>query len=95
MALTKAGLARQVYEQHKGLTRPQSLEYVEAFLRISKDSLIGGSDLMLSRFGKFCIKEKSSRRGRNPMTGAKLILDSKRVVTFKLSRVLRARINGS
>ena len=95
MTVTKADLARQVYEQNKGLTRPQSLEYVEAFLRISKDSLIGGSDLMLSCFGKFCVKDKSSRRGRNPWTGDKLILDSKRVVTFKLSRVLRDRINGS
>lgn len=95
MTLTKADLIQQVYEQHKRLTKPQAVESVEAFLRISKGSLIGGEDLLLSRFGKFSVKDKSSRRGRNPQTGADLILDSRRVVTFSPSGILRDKVNGS
>jgi integration host factor subunit alpha len=95
MTLTKADLARQVYEQHEGLTKTQAIKSVETFLRISKDSLIGGSNLLLSGFGKFSVKDKGSRRGRNPQTGAELILDSRRVVTFRPSGILRDKINGA
>jgi len=95
MTLTKADLVRQVYKNHPELTKPQATKAVKAFLRISKGSLIGGEDLLLSRFGKFSVKDKSSRRGRNPQTGTDLILDARRVVTFKPSGILRDKINGS
>jgi len=95
MTLTKADLIQQIYKNHPELTKPQATEAVKAFLRISKDSLIGGEDLLLSRFGKFRVKDKNSRRGRNPQTGAELMLDSRRVVTFKPSGILRDKINGS
>jgi integration host factor subunit alpha len=95
MTLTKAELIRQVHKQHKGLTRPQALEAVEAFLRISKNTLISGSDLLLSGFGKFNVKDKRSRRGRNFQTGEELILDARRVVTFSPSGILRDKVNGS
>ena len=94
MALTKADLVQQVYKHHEGLTKTQATDSVEAFLRISKDSLISGSDLLLSGFGKFNVKDKNSRRGRNPQTGAELTLDARRVVTFKPSGILRDKING-
>jgi integration host factor subunit alpha len=95
MTLTKADLIQQVYKNHEGLTKVQATESVEAFLRISKDSLINGSDLLLSGFGKFNVREKKSRRGRNPQTGNDLTLDARRVVTFKPSGLLRDRVNGS
>ena len=95
MTLTKADLVQQVYKNHEGLTKTQATESVEAFLRISKESLIMGSDLLLSGFGKFNVREKSSRRGRNPQTGDDLMLDARRVVTFKPSGILRDRVNGS
>jgi len=95
MTLTKADLVQQVYKNHEGLTKAQATESVEALLRISKDSLIMGSDLLLSGFGKFNVREKSSRRGRNPQTGDDLILDARRVVTFKPSGILRDRVKGS
>lgn len=95
MTLTKADLVQQVYKNHEGLTKTQATESVEAFLRISKESLIKGSDLLLSGFGKFNVRDKSSRRGRNPQTGDALILDARRVVTFKPSGFLRDRVNGS
>ena len=93
MTLTKAGLIQQVYKNHDLLTRQQAAEAVESFLRISKDSLIGGSDLLLSGFGKFKVSDKKPRKGRNPQTGAELILEARRVVTFKPSGILRNKIN--
>ena len=95
MTLTKAELIQQVYKQHVGLTKIQATDSVEAFLRISKNSLINGSDLLLSGFGKFNVKDKKSRRGRNPQTGEDLILDARRVVTFNPSGILRDKVNGS
>ena len=68
MTLTKADLVQQIYQNHEGVTKTQAMEAVEAFLRISKDTLTGGSDLLLSGFGKFNVKKKSPRKGRNPQT---------------------------
>jgi integration host factor subunit alpha len=93
MTITKAELAQQIYNNHEELTKIQATEAVEAFLRISKDSLIGGSDLLLSGFGKFNVREKRERKGRNPQTGEDLILESRRVVTFHPSGILKAKIN--
>ena len=95
MTLTKADLVQQVYKNHEGLTKVQAVESVEAFLRISKESLIDGSDLLLSGFGKFNVRDKKTRRGRNPQTGDDLMLEARRVVTFKPSGILRDRVNGS
>ena len=94
MTLTKADIVQEVYKNHDYLTKAEAAEAVESFLRISKDSLIKGSDLLISGFGKFNVKEKKPRRGRNPQTGDELILDARRVVTFKPSGMLRNRVNG-
>ena len=93
MTLTKADLVQQVYQEHD-LTKAQAAQVVEAFLEIAKDSLRRGDDLLLSGFGKFNVKQKKARRGRNPQTGAELILGPRKVVTFKPSGILRKRING-
>ncbi len=93
MTITKADLVQQIYNKHEELTKGQATEAVEAFLRISKDTLIGGSDLLLSGFGKFNVKEKNSRKGRNPQTGEDLILEGRRVVTFSPSGILRTKVN--
>ncbi len=93
MTLTKADLVQKVYQNHN-LTKAQATEAVEVFLKIAKDCLAGGEDLLLSGFGKFNVKDKNSRRGRNPQTGDELILSARRVVTFKPSGILRHRING-
>ena len=95
MTLTKADLIQQVYDQNEGLTKLQATDSVEAFLRISKDSLISGSDLLLSGFGKFNVRDKNSRKGRNPQTGEGLILDARRVVTFSPSGILKNKVNGT
>jgi len=93
MKLTKEGLIQQVYKQHEELTKTQATDSVEAFLRISKSCLISGSDLLLSGFGKFNVRDKAARRGRNPQTGEELMLDARRVVTFNSSSILRNKTN--
>jgi integration host factor subunit alpha len=94
MTLTKADLVQEVYKNHEGITKTQASDAVESLLSISKDHLIGGSDLLLSGFGKFNVRDKKERKGRNPQTGETLILDSRRVVTFSPSGILRNRVNG-
>ncbi len=93
MTLTKADLVQEVYNKHPHLTKAQATEAVEAFLSLAKNALISGDDLLLSGFGKFNIKNKRPRRGRNPQTGCELTLDARRVVTFKPSGILRSRVN--
>ena len=93
MTLTKAEIIQNVYQKHD-LTKVQATQAVEAFLKIAKDCMIKGDDLLISGFGKFNVKRKSSRRGRNPQTGKELILDARHVVTFKPSGILRDRIGN-
>lgn len=95
MTLTKARLVRQVYDSRPGLTKTQATDAVENFLDLVKESLIKGEDLLLSGFGKFNVKDKRARRGRNPQTGDELILGARRVVTFKPSGILRDKINDN
>ncbi len=95
MKTTKADIAQQVFNNHAGLTRVQATEAVEAFLRIAKDTLIDGSDLLISGFGKFNVRDKKSRIGRNPQSGEALTLEARRVVTFKPSGILKNKVNES
>ncbi len=92
MTLTKAQIAEALAEQN-GYTKNQSIEMVEILLEIIKRTLESGEDVLISRFGKFCINEKNERRGRNPATGKDMMLKPRRVVTFNCSRKLRERIN--
>lgn len=93
MTLTKADLIQEVYKRHN-MSKAQATRVVEGFLGIAKNSLQEGSDLLLSGFGKFNVKQKHSRRGRNPQTGDELILAPRRVITFKPSGILRNRVNS-
>ena len=92
MTLTKADLVDAVAA--KGFTKKNSEDIVESLLEIIKDRLENGEDVLISGFGKFCIKAKRQRRGRNPATGEDLTLDARRVVVFKCSGVLRDKVNG-
>jgi integration host factor subunit alpha len=92
MTLTKAHLIEAVSHQN-GFTRKKSIETVETLLKIIKGTLESGEDVMISNFGKFCVKEKWERRGRNPATGKDMLLPARRVVTFKCSGKLKDKIN--
>jgi len=76
------------------LDQRAATEVVEAFLELIKEMLEKGEDVSLSGFGKWQVKEKRARRGRNPQTGEELIIAPRRVVTFSLSNVLRAKLAG-
>ncbi len=92
MALTKNEIIKQTHDV--GFKKKEATEIVEILLEIIKKSLVNGEDVLVSGFGKFCVKDKASRRGRNPATGNDLMLEGRRVVTFKASGKLRNRING-
>jgi len=92
LALTKEKIINSIYHQ-VGLSKTQSREVVERLLEIVKFTLESGEDLLISGFGKFVVKEKAERRGRNPQTTEDLQLRARRVIVFKTSGVLRNRIN--
>jgi integration host factor subunit alpha len=92
MALTKNDIVTRVHEL--GFTKKKSVEIIEALLEIIKSTLEKNEDVLVSGFGKFCVKQKKKRRGRNPATGDDLILKERKVVTFKCSGKLRDKING-
>lgn len=91
MSLTKTDIVEDLLTI--GFNRKKSINLLETLLEIIKKSLENGDDVLISGFGKFCIKEKRERRGRNPSTGDDLILDSRKVVTFNCSSVLREKFN--
>lgn len=93
MALTKKDIAEKI-QNELGFLRKQSVEIVEALLELIKSTLGSGDDVLVSGFGKFCVKEKNQRKGRNPATGEDAILPARRVVTFKCSGNLREKVNG-
>ena len=93
MALTKKGIVEQIQAQ-LDFPKKKSLETAEFLLELIKDHLEVGNDVLVSGFGKFCVKEKKERKGRNPATGEDAILPARRVVTFKCSGKLRDKVNG-
>ncbi len=93
MALTKADIVESIKDQF-GFTKNQSVETVETLLEIMKKTLESGEDILVSGFGRFCVKEKTERRGRNPATGGDMMLAPRKVVTFRCSGILRDKING-
>jgi len=77
-----------------GFTIKKSAETVETLLEIVKSTLASGEDVLISGFGKFCVKEKKERKGRNPETGESMMLRPRKVVTFRCSGKLRHLINS-
>jgi integration host factor subunit alpha len=91
-ALTKADIIEAIQKEN-GYSRKQSSEITEILMEIIKQSLESGEDVLISGFGKFQVKTKKERRGRNPATGEDLTLPPRKVVTFKSSGRLRDHIN--
>lgn len=92
MAVTKDDIVARIHEV--GFTKKQSVDLVETLIEIIKRNLEKGEDVLVSGFGKFCVKSKKERRGRNPATGDDLTLRGRRVITFKCSGKLRNKINS-
>jgi len=94
MSLTKDDIVKALAKEN-GYQLNQSVELIETLLELIKSKLASGEDVLISGFGKFCVKNKRERRGRNPATGEDMILAARRVVTFKCSGQLRDKINKS
>jgi len=93
MNTTKATIVDAIQDQ-LGFSRNKSVDLVETLLEVIKKSLESGEDVMVSGFGKFCVKEKNARKGRNPSTGEDLTLGARRIITFKCSGKLKGKVNG-
>ena len=93
MTLTKVQIVESIHNEI-GIPKNKSTEIVEILLEIIKRTLASGEDVLISNFGKFCVKEKRERKGRNPATGDDLMLEPRKVVTFTCSGKLRKRVNG-
>jgi len=92
MALTKNHIIDSL-QNSIGYPRNKSVELTETLLELIKKTLEAGEDIMISGFGKFCVKAKKQRRGRNPATGEDMMLAPRKVVTFTCSGKLRDKIN--
>ncbi len=93
MTLRKAHLIDSVRRQMT-FPRSYSTRLVESLLEIIKRTLESGEDVLMTGFGKFCVKDKKKRNGWNPQTGEGLVLRARRVVRFKSSGLLKDRVNG-
>lgn len=94
MTVTKSNLTEAVYHS-ANLQKSEAVAAVEGVLEIIKSTLAGSESVLISGFGKFEVKDKHPRRGRNPQTGDDLILDGRKVITFRCSPSLRRKMNGS
>ena len=92
MTLTKAKIVDAVHNE-LGFPKNRSAELIEILLEQIKNTLGKGEDVLISGFGKFCVKQKKERRGRNPATGSDMMLGQRCVVTFRCSHLLREKIN--
>ena len=94
MALTKDKLISRL-QTRMDLGKQESRQLMDRLLEIIKDTLARGEELLISGFGKFSVRQKRERRGRNPQTKESLVLSARKVLVFKASGVLRERINKS
>jgi integration host factor subunit alpha len=93
MTLTRDAINRFVCDR-VDFSRAESAKAVEATFEIIKETLEAGEDVLITGYGKFCVRDKGKRRGRNPQNGQDLILAERRIVTFKCSTVLKRKLNG-
>ena len=92
--LTKADIVKYLSNDYPLLfSKKEAQAYVETLLKLIKQTLVFGEDVLISGFRKFCVKEKAARKGRNPATGEELMLKGRRVVTFRCSQKLQAMLN--
>ncbi|MEE8321952.1 MAG: integration host factor subunit alpha [Gammaproteobacteria bacterium] len=93
VALTKADMAEKLYEE-LGLNKREAKEIVEMFFEDIRTALESGSQVKLSGFGNFDLRDKNQRPGRNPKTGEEIPICARRVVTFRPGQKLKARVEA-
>ncbi|MBN1662175.1 MAG: integration host factor subunit alpha [Deltaproteobacteria bacterium] len=90
--MTKIDIIQEVYEK-LGFSKKDAARIVESVFDLMKESLARGEKIKISGFGNFAVKDKKSRRGRNPQTGDEIEISARKVLTFKSSQVLRKILN--
>ena len=93
MSMTKADIVERIY-QETGFTKKEAAELTDVLFDSIKNTLSRGEKVKISGFGKFSIRDKASRTGRNPQTGAAMKIASRRVLTFRPSQVLKEDITN-
>jgi integration host factor subunit alpha len=93
MTMTKASITNNVYER-VGVTKKEAADYVNAVFETMKQTLEDGEEVMISGFGKFEVRQKGERIGRNPRTGEPIPIPARKVPRFKVSQVLKDELNG-
>jgi len=93
MTMTKARIVDGVYER-VGVTKKEAAGYVEAMFETMKETLENGEEIKVSGFGKFEVRQKGERVGRNPRTGVEIMIPERKVLRFKVSQVLKDELNG-
>jgi len=91
MPLTKQDLVEMIYSE-LNLSKKESVSVLESIFKIIKDELASGNDVMISGFGKWSVKEKRARRGRNPKTGEEMMIEARKVVTFRSSKTVKVKV---
>ncbi len=91
--MTKADIIEKVRENSE-FSKKESEGLVESFFDLIKDALAAGENLKVSGFGNFEVRQKSERRGRNPQTGDAIQISSRRILSFKPSKVLKVSVNN-
>jgi integration host factor subunit alpha len=93
LGVTKADIVEQVQKQC-GLTKKDSFVVTETVFKILKTTLESGENVKISGFGNFVVNHKNARRGRNPQTGEMITIESRKILTFKPSNILRKKLNA-
>ena len=89
--LTRMDLSEAVFRE-VGLSRNESAELVERVLSLMSDALVAGEQVKISSFGTFSVRDKAARVGRNPKTGQEVPIEPRRVLTFRPSHLMKARV---
>lgn len=92
MTITKAELVK-ILHSNTDLPKEKCGRAVESMFELMKEKLEQGNDVLISGFGKWSVNSKNPRKGRNPQTGEALMLDARRVVTFKCSKKMKESVN--
>jgi integration host factor subunit alpha len=93
MSVTKIDIIDSIYEQ-LGIPKKECINIVESVFEIMKTELAKGNTVKISGFGKWTVKAKKKRKGRNPKTGKEMVIDARKVITFKSSTILRDEVNS-
>jgi integration host factor subunit alpha len=90
--MTKSDLTTIIYDTTPDITRQEATTILESVLETIKETLADGEDVKISGFGKWSVRDKNARPGRNPKTGKSIKITARRVVNFTVSGVLKGEM---